>query len=137
MTEKMSECSDLNGEQLAVPPAQPSPAEPGAGPAWKVEQLPRLQEAVSVHREPGSSYITRNFVLVSPKRERALSEFAAELKRLCDRYHLNLAASPDGDFMEVIERGFRYPDGYEFSATMRNQRKIHIERTWFDEVRAE
>jgi hypothetical protein len=35
MTEKMLKQSALKGDPLALPPAQPSPAKPGAGPARK------------------------------------------------------------------------------------------------------
>jgi hypothetical protein len=47
MTEKMPKGSDLKGESRAVPPAQPSPAKPGAGPALDLDELDRLEKAAT------------------------------------------------------------------------------------------
>lgn len=60
-------------------------------------------------------------VLVNAKRRRRLEDFAAELEALCDRFAVDLVASRDSEeVIELRERGFRYPDGYEFSATFRH-----------------
>lgn len=119
------------------PQAQCVPAPARADAPGKIQQLPKHQQPIRVRRSKHApAYMERKFLLVTPERAWRLQNFAEELKRLCDRYHINLIASPDGDFMEVEERGFRYPDGFSYSATLRDQRKIIIERTWFDEVPA-
>lgn len=107
----------------------------GAG----MKQLPKNQKPVRVSRkDTAPGYARREFELVTPEREIWLRNFQKQLQDLCVQFGVRLSADPDGgQFIEVIEAGFRYPSGFSYSATMRDQRKISIEKTWFDEVPAE
>jgi hypothetical protein len=56
--------------------------------------------------------------LVTDERAAKLADFAADFAALCNRYQLDVYASPDADMIEIAERGFPYPTGYGYSATM-------------------
>lgn len=100
-----------------------------------MKQLPKNQTPVRVTaRDTEAGYVRREFELVTPERLYQLHLFHAKMKDLCDAFGVDLVASTEGDFIEVIERGFRYPDGFSYSATMKTHRRIAIEKTWFDEV---
>ncbi len=76
--------------------------------------------------------------LVSPERAATLTAFAAEFVALCEKYNLNVYASPDADMIELQERSFTYPEGYDFSATMTGAidgklEAFSIDREWDDE----
>lgn len=98
-----------------------------------MKQLPKNQKPVRSQRSKNGLYVTRYYILVDTEREARLRLFQAKLKALCDQLGVDLT---DGETcaIEVRERGFKYPPGFSYSAVMYNQRRIHIERTWFDEV---
>jgi hypothetical protein len=55
--------------------------------------------------------------LVTKERRARLTRFAKKLADLCDEFQVDLIASPEAvELIEVIERDFRYPEGYSFSA---------------------
>jgi hypothetical protein len=89
---------------------------------------------------------------VTPERESRLKTFAAALADLCDKFKVDIEASQDSEAtIDVKERDFPYPDGYEFSATFQGvdadgvwntfnpkcevKRGLDVDRWWYrDEV---
>ena len=76
--------------------------------------------------------------LVSDDRAQQLSLFAVEFEILCAKYNLDVYASADADMIEIVERGFSYPEGYGYSATMTGVVEgkmdcFRIDRQWDDE----
>ncbi len=69
--------------------------------------------------------------LVSKARARAIIEFGKGLAALCERYGLQIYASPDGNFIEVVDikRRGEMPEGYEFDALFEGCDPIGIFKT--------
>jgi len=66
------------------------------------------------NRAPGKKH-----ELVTAARAKQIRDFARSFKQLCDVYQLDVFASIDGDFIEIVERNVKYPNGYEYSGMMK------------------
>ena len=58
-------------------------------------------------------------VLVNCVRAERIQSFCSELTELCNKYKLDIQASREAeDCISIIERDWRYPVGYEWSASL-------------------
>ena len=85
------------------------------------------------NRAPGKKH-----ELVTAARAKQIRDFARSFKQLCDVYQLDVFASIDGDFIEIVERNVKYPNGYEYSGMMKGiyggrLQGLDIEREWEDD----
>src|SRR5580693_1540992 len=66
-------------------------------------------------RPPAPDLKTRE--LVTPHRRARLYQFAAELVDLCNKYHVDIESSVlVAELIVIVERDFKYPEGYQYSA---------------------
>jgi hypothetical protein len=98
------------------------------------ERMPiKAQKPVRV--EDRGWYLTRYFQMVTPDRAQGLRAFHAALRDLCDKFGVDIYS--EDNLLKVSERGFKYPDGFDYSAWIDGSQKsrLHIEKTYFDEVK--